>query len=290
MVNYECEKCGKTFTQKSNFETHMNRKIQCTEQLSVDGNNICKICNKAFQSRSGLYYHSKNELCEPHVTIVDKQQNIENNTNVENMNVEGDVKVVKFGEENLSYISDDTFKKIIGRGFKSLEEFMNHVHFNKDHPENHNIYVASMKDGHVVTFDGKKWNVGIADQVLDDIIQQKSDILEDKYDEIVDKLSPMESKKFNNFINRKDDARVNLKLKRELRVQLYNNRHFAKDARKLLEEKEKIIKQKIENGEKDKVFDQENEIKKALDSLKDKNLSDLDPEKAKFILNVLNSV
>jgi predicted SnoaL-like aldol condensation-catalyzing enzyme len=165
--------------------------------------------------------------------------------NVEgDFNVDGDVKVVKFGDENLSYISDDTFKKIIGRGFKSLEEFMNHVHFNKDHPENHNIYVASMKDGHVVTYNGEKWDVGLADQVLEDLIQQKSDILEEKYDEIVDKLSPMESKKFNNFMNRKDDEKVNLKLKRELRVQLYNNRHFAKGAKKLLEKREKLI----ENG------------------------------------------
>jgi hypothetical protein len=116
---------------------------------------------------------------------------------------------------------------------------MNHVHFNKDHPENHNIYVASMKDGHVITYNGERWDVGLADQVLDDLIQQKSDILEEKYDEIVDKLSPMESKKFNNFMNRKDDEKVNLKLKRELRVQLYNNRHFAKGAKKLLEECEK---------------------------------------------------
>jgi hypothetical protein len=156
-------------------------------------------------------------------------------------NVDGDVKVVKFGEENLSYISDDTFKKIIGRGFKSLEEFMNHVHFNKDHPENHNIYVASMQGGHVITYNGERWDVGLADQVLDDLIQQKSNILEEKYDEIVDKLSPMESKKFNNFMNRKDDEKVNLKLKRELRAQLYNNRHFAKGAKKLLEQREKLI-------------------------------------------------
>jgi hypothetical protein len=49
----------------------------------------------------------------------------------------------------------------------------------------------------------------------------------------------MESKKFNNFMNRKDDEKVNLKLKRELRVQLYNNRHFAKGARKLIEACEK---------------------------------------------------
>jgi hypothetical protein len=206
--------------------------------------------------------------------------------------VDGDVKVVKFGEENLSYISDDTFKKIIGRGFKSLEEFMNHVHFNKDHPENHNIYVASMKDGHVVTFDGKRWKVGIADQVLDDLIQQKSDILEEKYDEIVDKLSPMESKKFNNFINRKDDDRINLKLKRELRVQLYNNRHFAKDARKMLEEKERAIKKGIKNGEikSEDVINKEVEIKSALASLQDISFGDLEPEKAQSILDLLNSL
>jgi hypothetical protein len=51
----------------------------------------------------------------------------------------------------------------------------------------------------------------------------------------------MESKKFNNFMNRKDDEKVNLKLKRELRAQLYNNRHFAKGAKKLLEQREKLI-------------------------------------------------
>jgi hypothetical protein len=214
----------------------------------------CKLCGREYEHASTLYKHIKDKHGdEPYISIdnttnIEKQQNIEqhnNNVNVEvegDFNVDGDVKVVKFGEENLSYISDDTFKKIIGRGFKSLEEFMNHVHFNKDHPENHNIYVASMKDGHVVTYDGKQWKVGLADQMLDDLIQQKSDILEEKYDELSDKLSPMESKKFNNFMNRKDDEKVNLKLKRELRVQLYNNRHFGKDARKLLEEQAKTIK------------------------------------------------
>jgi uncharacterized protein YjaZ len=218
---------------------------------------------------------------------IENKNNIEqhNNMNVEgDFNVDGDVKVVKFGEENLSYISDDTFKKIIGRGFKSLEEFMNHVHFNKDHPENHNIYVASLKDGHVVTYNGKRWDVGLADQMLDDLIQQKSDILEEKYDEIADKLSPIESKKFNNFINRKDDAKVNLKLKRELRVQLYNNRHFAKGAKKLMEEKEKLIERSLKDENKDN-----DEIKQAIELMKHKTLEDLDVDQARIILKMFNN-
>ena len=289
MVNYTCEYCKKSFDHKGAFERHNNRKNPCTRQILNDDLK-CKLCEKEYEFASSLYKHIKEKHNDEQYINIEKQ-NIEqhNNTNVNvdvegDFNVDGDVKVVKFGEENLSYISDDTFKKIIGRGFKSLEEFMNHVHFNKDHPENHNIYVASLKDGHVVTYNGKRWDVGLADQMLDDLIQQKSDILEEKYDEIADKLSPMESKKFNNFINRKDDAKVNLKLKRELRVQLYNNSHFAKGAKKLMEEKEKLIKRSLQDENKDN-----DEIKQAIELIKNKTLEDLDVDQARTILKMFNN-
>jgi DNA-directed RNA polymerase subunit RPC12/RpoP len=291
MVEYKCEKCGKIFDHKGTYEKHINRKNPCNEQVLKGESLKCELCGKDFLSKGALHYHKSNNVCKgPVINNIDidnveKLNSVQNNIVEGDFKVDGDVKVVKFGDENLSYISDDTFKKIIGRGFKSLEEFMNHVHFNKDHPENHNIYVASLKDGHVVTYNGERWDVGLADQVLDDIIQQKSDILEDKYDEIVDKLSPMESKKFNNFMNRKDDAKVNLKLKRELRVQLYNNRHFAKGAKKLMEEKEKLIQKSLSDEHKNN-----NEIKQALELMKNKSLEDLDVEQAKSILKFFNNL
>jgi hypothetical protein len=269
----------------------MSRKNPCNEQVLKGESLDCKLCNKTFTSKGALHYHIKNGVC----IGIDRtsQQNIENvetleqtNVNVEgDFKVDGDVKVVKFGEENLSYISDDPFKKIIGRGFKSLEEFMNHVHFNKDHPENHNIYVASLKDGHVVTYNGERWDVGIADQVLDDLIQQKSDILEDKYDELSDKLSPMESKKFNNFINRKDDEKVNLKLKRELRVQLYNNRHFAKGAKKLLEQREKLIENGIDIEPLGNDATDEDKLNQIINGMRE-----LPSDKLDKVLNMLNQL
>jgi DNA-directed RNA polymerase subunit RPC12/RpoP len=275
MVEYKCTKCGKEFQKKWDYEQHCDRKYSCDKEDIIK----CEKCGKSFSHSSSMYRHTKG--CDGKNIVNIEQQNIEqHNTNVVegDFNVDGDVKVVKFGEENLSYISDDTFKKIIGRGFKSLEEFMNHVHFNKDHPENHNIYVASMKDGHVITYNGERWDVGLADQVLDDLIQQKSDILEEKYDEIVDKLSPMESKKFNNFMNRKDDEKVNLKLKRELRVQLYNNRHFAKGAKKLLEECERTKSLSDNNSDREK-------LDTLIQTIKD---GDVDTRTINELLNVLN--
>jgi uncharacterized C2H2 Zn-finger protein len=219
-IMYECDKCGKIFNHKGTYDKHINRKNSCDKQITKgDDKNTCKKCGVIFQHRGSLYNHVKNDACKADKVIkIEIQnvetQNIENNTNVQidgDFNV--DVKVVMFGDENLSYISDDTFKKIIGREFKFFEEFMNHVHFNKDHPENHNIYEASMKDGHVITYNGERWDVELADQILDDLIQQKSDIFEDKYDKIADKLSQIESKKFNNFnnfINHKDDEKTKL--------------------------------------------------------------------------------
>ena len=148
---------------------------------------------------------------------------------------------------------------------------MDHLHFNKDHPENHNVYVASIKDGHVVTFDGENWKIGINDEVMNNLIQRKADILEEKYEELVDILSPMETKKFNNFINRKDDNRVMVKLKRELRVQLYNNRHFGKLSRKYVERKLKDTRKFDKSILKNETDDKE----KFMESLNNKSVEEL---------------
>ena len=36
MVKYECDKCGKTFTQKGQFNTHQNRKRSCKKDIALD--------------------------------------------------------------------------------------------------------------------------------------------------------------------------------------------------------------------------------------------------------------
>jgi hypothetical protein len=79
-------------------------------------------------------------------------------------------------------------------------------------------------------------------------------------------------------MNRKDDEKVNLKLKRELRVQLYNNRHFAKGAKKLLEECEKT-----------KSLSDNHEEREKLDTLiKTIKNGNIDTEILDDMLNLLN--
>lgn len=268
MVEYKCLKCGKTFNHKGTYDNHMNRKTNCGNQIA-NNDNTCKNCGKKFSCYNSLYSHTKNSPCNEKCTNINNNINT-NNTNIENMNVDGDVKVVKFGDENLTYISDDIYKKIIGRGFKCLEEFVMHVFFNKDHPENHNVYVSNLNKNIVNLFNGETWDSVPGDEFFESFINDKADFLEDKYDDIKDSMIPPHKKKFNNFYNRKDDQKISSKLQKELRYQFYNNRHMVKETRKTLELQKDIPKTVIEDK---KSSDNRELLLNAIKNMDDKDLS-----------------
>ena len=60
MPNYNCERCGKIFKQKCDYNDHLNRKIPCKEipqksskvpqksSLSKESELICNFCGKDF--------------------------------------------------------------------------------------------------------------------------------------------------------------------------------------------------------------------------------------------------
>ena len=248
---YICDKCNKQFTHKGTYSRHINRKRPCDEQIITKNNLQCTNCLKLFKSSSSLYYHVKNAVCDDDNTSNTNIQinNIDNSTSNtqntlnqnNNMKVDGDVKLVKFGNENLSYISDDLFKSILGRGFKCVEELVDHSHFHPDHPENHNIYIANIKNDYVVIYDGKKWNINRKEDVFEDIIYAKSDFLCMKFKELMSQMTETDIKKFTNFINQRDEDKTMNKIKGELKLQLYNNRYLPEKLRKQMEATEKIL-------------------------------------------------
>ena len=284
MKNYKCDKCDKSFVRSDYLKKHMNRKRSCT-----DTEYKCDKCHFIFNHYSSYYRHTKLKTCkkEPSTinnTNIEKQTNIEtqnNLTNIEKQLVMDNVKVVKFGNEDISYISDDIYQTILGKGYKSVEEFVDHTHFNPEHPENHNIYIADIKNNYVLLYDGMQWNIKDRDEAIEDLIYAKSDYLSVKFDELMHKLSPMDIKKFTNFMkNRDNDIKMKM-VKTDLKLMLYNNRHIPVSLRKQLEttmRNQKTIKYK-KSKNKDKNLD--NIISAIADG-------DLTEDKIKQIENILN--
>ena len=199
------------------------------------------------------------------------------------MKVDGDVKLVKFGNENLSYISDDIFKSILGRGFKSVEELVDHSHFHPDHPENHNIYIANIKNDYVVIYDGKKWNINKKEDVFEDIIYAKSDFLCMKFKELMNQMTETDIKKFTNFINQRDEDKTMNKIKGELKLQLYNNRGLPQKLKKQMEDNEREMCKSLKD-KKSRKHDN-NKLKEAMELMED-----LDDHKIGKLCDILNSL
>ena len=230
---HSCDKCGKEFILKADLTRHVNRKYPC-----INPSTKCKFCNRDLSHKSSLYRHEKLCKLKANATTINKMVNNINNMKVDN------VKVVKFGNENLSYISDDLYKHILGRGIGAIEEFIGHSHFNKKHPENHNLYIANMRDDYLVLYDGDKWTINRRDAKLDDIIYAKSDFLCRKFAELEASMNPRDVYKFKKYLEIKDDARTINRIKDDLSLRLYNERSLASKIRRVMELEETILLKK----------------------------------------------
>jgi hypothetical protein len=232
-----CNGCGRTFRTKYEYDRHMGKKKSCMLQIgSHEGDtHTCKYCDGEFSSYKSLHTHIANNTCDKTINVGTYNDKAITNTLNQNLNVGGDVKVVKFGSENLSYISDDLFKQILGRGFRSVSEFIGHSHFDPNHPENHNIYIANIKEDYVVIYDGDKWTINKRDEVVENIIYTKSDFLFNKFRELRSEMRQIDIDKFMRFMSERDEDRTMNILKEEIKLQLYNNRYTPQKTRRHME-------------------------------------------------------
>jgi len=236
MVLYECDRCRKTFNHKSAYDKHNKIKKNC----ALSGLAICVKCGKAYKHKQSLARHRKICSCTSDYTNL-QQNNIQNTNNILNNHVNVDhMKVVKFGNENLSYMSDDLYKQIMGRGFGAISEFIEHSHFNSKHPENHNIYIANLKNKYIVFYDGDKWMVSSRGDIMEDIIYAKSDFLFNKFKELCHDMNQYDKDRFMKYMDERDDDITMDRLKSDISLQLYNNRRLPQKMRQYMEKYERM--------------------------------------------------
>ena len=101
------------------------------------------------------------------VKIVNKNKIINNNNNNNtnsNNNITNTVinnsviKLVNFGSEDLNKISHNVFIDTIkSQGAGLFNKAIEGIHFNKDYPENQNIYISDINRGKVMVYKDEKW-------------------------------------------------------------------------------------------------------------------------------------
>jgi hypothetical protein len=192
MTNINCEHCGKEFSLKTNLTRHLNRKVPCYEKKKKL---TCSICEIEFSTTSNLKAHQKTKKHLTNLTNISNKTII--NTETNNGTIIGTnngividkfINIVPFCEEVLDGLSDKDKEMILKKCYMSLHELVKRLHFNKNLPENHNLYLSNMKSKYGHVYDGEQWIIKNVNTLLDEFINKKKDDIEDLLSEYEDKL------------------------------------------------------------------------------------------------------
>jgi hypothetical protein len=198
MVLYTCERCTREFKKKSQYEYHINRKYKCEihqnehiatneSQDNITLNLILKELQNVKKELTDVKNDNKqmksdNKKIKNELKTVKKERNamikysnvVNNGTIIDNKGTinNNTVNIVAFGKENMDFVIGEIGK--LCQGNKTISNFIDFVHFNKDKPENHNVYMPNRKNkNEVFVHNGVKWMLADKKNVVEHLIDQQ---------------------------------------------------------------------------------------------------------------------
>jgi hypothetical protein len=220
-----CNDCHIGFNTKQNYEYHINTKKH-KNRLSINNGNlhICSKCQKKFIYASGLSRHRltcKYKSVEPQIIVeMDKlrkeieqlknnQQHITNNNNTTNNNIDTQniININCFRNENMDYITDKVILQCISKVYGSIPMILERIHFDPEHPENHNVKIPNKKLPHAqIMTDNDKWKFVDRNDTIHSMIDNGYNLLDETFQEKGHVLSNTQQKHFKTFQTKYEDG------------------------------------------------------------------------------------
>ena len=229
----KCNYCGAIFTRGSSLTRHIESRCKVKKENDNKMEELMTILIEIKDSNNELKEDVKKlkEENTKYKNIINNTQNIGTLNNIGTQNIT--FKINAYGKEDSSKITVNDYKRILGRGMNSVPAFVEKLHFDKNVPENHNVYISNLRDEYVLMYDGKIWRLKNRDDALQQLYEDKSDILETKFEELIERLDEPTIRMFKRFLKIKDDDDEKIKvIKKELKKTLYENRGVVMNTRK----------------------------------------------------------
>ena len=192
----KCDRCGYVTDRLSNYKKHLERVIKCKDILKCnktpdelleaiqdkrnDFTFDCCFCEKKFKTSQNLYQHKNH--CK-------MKSEIEKDNEIKRLNEE----LKKFQEhnninitinQNINFIvnnfgSED--KQFLDKCMLSLKngitDIIEKIYYDKDKPENHTVFMKSVKRNTVIVHDSGDWKIKAINEVVPSMVKKSSNIL-----------------------------------------------------------------------------------------------------------------
>jgi len=237
--SFSCECCKYSTSSKYNYERHLStaKHIKMTNRVNNGGKKskkyLCEDCGKSYKYRQGLSFHRKTCTGNAHINTyheekeMKRDQEIEElrsqiaflmetrgtttNNNTTNNNTQNNtqniyITVNNFGKENIEYITDKDICRLISMApSKTIPNIIQMIHFDPEHPENHNVKMTNKKLKYAQVFTDNGWVTTSRGKAVDDMIQTGYNVAAQKYSDNKDKIKSSKQGQFENFQMRFED-------------------------------------------------------------------------------------
>jgi hypothetical protein len=190
---FSCDFCYSTFSSYAHKRRHELHR--CKENVSVKDLKIRTLEKE------------KKKLEKQIIKMMDKVGTINNTTNNNtNNNTQNIIVVNNYGKENTDYLTVDKIKALLDRPFDSVQELIKMLHFNSEHPENHNVKITNKKEPYALVWNDPIWELRKKKSVVKDIVDKGYLMIDTTHDNMDES-----NKKYINFQTKFDDDETNIK-------------------------------------------------------------------------------
>ena len=238
----ECKYCKKTFLKKVYLNKHLKKyckEKKKEEEHKEDLLKLVKLLNDKLDKQSKEMNDKVNQISKElkkankELKKRDRQLiELQKKTGVtigQQNNIQNNIKILAFNKTDMSHLKDKDYLKFLSHSNFCVPHMIKKLHFDPHKPENHNIYISNIKNNYVMIYDGKKWTLQDQKDVIDNMLDNNTFILEEKIEDWIKngKKYPEIMEKFNRYIEKKESDEIINKIKQEIKFILFNNRGIA---------------------------------------------------------------
>jgi len=231
-----CNNCYCGFDRIKHYNSHLESKKHKNRISKEATLHLCSGCQKNFSHLSSLCRHrvkckvNENESNDNISTVKDtpkvdleteikelrkkieylekiKNSNTTNNIQKQNNTINNIININCFGNENMNYITDKVILHCMSKIYGSIPLLIEKIHFDPEHPENHNVQIPNKKLPHAKIMNSKReWEIIQKKDAIDSMIDNGYNILDEKFQENSHELADNKQHHFRDFQAKYEEA------------------------------------------------------------------------------------
>ena len=186
---FHCEFCENSFSSGSNLKKHLrvckSKPLKTTNDELIE---FLKVQSEKYETQIKMMEireQEREKKWEQRELILryEIEKLLEKvGTNITHIENQNNIFINNHGSENLDYINASKLGYLINIPFGALPKLIKIIHFNPNHPENHNIKITNKKLPYASIYKDSKWVLTDKKEVIDNILDKGFNLLDDHYE------------------------------------------------------------------------------------------------------------